>query len=884
MVRFITLLFSTVFLLAIVGTAAVLGVFWHYGRSLPDYHQLAHYEPPVTTRVYAGDGRLVAEYAVEKRSFVPLNAMPQRVINAFLAAEDKNFYSHSGIDPAGVMRAILVNLRNRGMGNDRRPVGASTITQQVAKNFLLTNEASLERKIKEAILAFRIEQTFSKQHILELYLNEIYLGEGSYGVAAAALNYFDKSLDELTVAEAAFLGALPKAPSKYSPSRNPQAGKERRDWVVGRMAEDGYISQAEAETAVAEPLVSRPRGEQVMVDGGEYFSEDIRREIAEEYGEQALYKGGLSVRSTVDPNLQGIATKTMRAGLVSYDRRHGWRGPLGQMDISGNWMKRLTTLPARSAIAPWLPAVVLATSETSAEIGLVDGRKGKLPMNELRWARPVLNAQGTGAQALGPTPRRPSDVLQPGDVIAVEAVARSEDGKEQYGPETFALRQLPKVEGALVAIDPHTGRVLAMQGGFSYARSQFNRATQALRQPGSSFKPFVYMTALDNGYTPSSLVLDGPIELDQGPGLPKWTPKNYHGGYLGPTTLRVGIEKSRNLMTVRLAAALGMEKIASFAERFGVVEKLPRELSMALGSGETTPLRMAAAYAQIVNGGKKVTPTLIDRIQDRNGKTIYRHDTRACDGCESTFYTNQDMPEVPDTREQLVDPMTAYQMVHILEGVVERGTGHVIASLGIPLAGKTGTSNDSKDTWFVGFSPDLAVAVFVGFDEPASLGEKETGASVAAPIFKDFMAEALKNKPPTPFRVPPGIRLVRVNAATGKPAMPGDKAVIYEAFKPDNNQFGDQDQVLDTNSGVLGYGALPGGATDGQQPGFGVSPGASAGGATVPPDDIPLGDSGPIGSPALPIHPSTNPVAPLTPPLASPAPVPAETPQAGGLY
>jgi len=784
-VKFLVVLFSTLFLLAIVGAAGALAMFWHYGKDLPDYHQLAHYEPPVTTKVYAGDGSLVAEYAVEKRSFVPINAMPQRVIQAFLAAEDKNFFQHSGVDPMGMLRAGILDFKHIVTGAGRRPAGASTITQQVARIFMLNNEVSLSRKVKEAILAFRIEQTFTKEHILELYLNEIYLGQSSYGVAAAAMDYFNKSLDDLSISEVAFLAALPKAPS-----RNPQAFHDRRDYVIGRMQEDGYITAAEARAAMAEPIDTRPRQEAVLVAGGDYFAEDIRRELADQYGESALYKGGLAVRSTLDPQLQTIATRTLRAGLVAYDRRHGWRGPLAQIDVAQGWAKRL---PARPDLAPWVTAVVLGLNEAYAEIGLADGRRGHIPMSELHWAR----APGP-RQTLGALVHKPSDVLKVGDVVAVEPVAKSEDGKERYPADTYGLRQPPKVEGALVAMDPHTGRVLAMQGGFSFARSQFNRATQALRQPGSAFKPFVYMAALDSGYTPSSLVLDGPVEFEQGPGLPKWRPGNYHGGYLGPTTLRVGMEKSRNLMTVRLAAAIGIVKVANYAEKFGVVDKLPHELAMALGAGETTPLRMAAAYAEIVNGGKRIVPTLIDRIQDRTGKTIYRHDDRPCDGCAATFYTDQDMPAVADTREQLVDPMTAYQMVHILEGVVERGTArYALAGIGRPMAGKTGTSNDSKDTWFVGFSPDLAVAVFVGFDEPIDMGEHEAGATAAAPIFKDFMMAALEGKPPTPFRVPPGIRLVRVNAGTGRPAQPGEGQVIYEAFKPNTVPTGAEVEVLD---------------------------------------------------------------------------------------
>ncbi len=874
MLRFFSILFSIAFLFAILGAVGVLAVLYHYGRDLPDYRQLAHYEPPVTTRVYAGDGSLVAEYAAEKRSFVPYNAIPKRVIDAFLAAEDKNFFTHPGVDPIGMLRAAITDLRNRGMGSDRRPEGASTITQQVAKNFLLTNEVSITRKIKEAILAFRIERAFTKQHILELYLNEIYLGQGSYGVAAAALNYFDKGLDELSVSEAAFLGGLPKAPNNYNPLRYPQQAKDRRDYVIRRMAEDGFIPQTEAAEALSEPLVTHSRPESALVSGGEYFSEDIRREVAAEYGEDALYKGGLSVRSTMDPNLQQIAERTLRHGLISYDRRHGWRGALTHIDPGNGWVKRLRDVSDVPGIGDWRTAVVLQVAETQATIGLGDGRQGKIPMSELRWARPPMPEQ-----RVGPPPAKAGDVLQVGDVVLVQAVAKSEDGKERYGPDTYALEQIPKVEGALVAMDPHTGRVLAMQGGYSYARSQFNRATQALRQPGSSFKTFIYMAALDSGYTPSSLILDAPIEIEQGPGLPKWRPENFERNFLGPTTMRVGIEKSRNLMAVRMAATLGMDKVASYAERFGVVDQLPHMLSMALGAMSTTPLRMTAAYAQIVNGGKRIEPTLIDRIQDREGKTIYRHDNRPCDGCQAVFYTDQIMPNVPDDRRQLVDPMTAYQMVHILEGVVERGTGRVVSEVGKPLAGKTGTSNESKDTWFVGFAPDLAVGVFVGLDDDTTLGydylkgEQEQGATCAAPIFRDFMAEALKDKPPTPFRVAPGIRFVRVDAATGRPTTSADKNAILEAFKPGTVPTGGEQTVLDAGA----VASIPlGNATDN----------TTIGGGSVEEGDVDSASAASVTAlPPLQTPPRNPALKPLNPPpgqVVAPA-IPA-SPQAGSIY
>lgn len=791
MLRFFLAAFSLLVVLALAGVGTVFWGFHHYGRGLPDYSHLANYAPPVTTRVYAGDGRLVAEYAVEKRTFIPINAIPPMVIQAFLSAEDKNFYSHSGVDFMGVARAVLINLRNKGMGNDRRPVGASTITQQVAKNFLLTNEVSIDRKAKEAILAFRIERALDKDRILELYLNEIYLGFKSYGVAAAAMNYFNKSLDELDLAEAAFLAALPKAPNNYNPLRHEEAAVERRNWVISRMVEDGAVTQADAQAAQAQPITLRDRPETELVTGGDFFAEDIRRDLVEGFGEDALYKGGLSVRSTLDPRLQKIANTTLRQGLVAYDLRHGYRGPVTRIEVDPQWRQRLSALPAPAGLGEWELALVMGLKDKVAQLGFAGGYGGMIPMDELKWARPPLEDQ-----KLGPVPRQPADVLAIGDVVMVEKVEKDSKGKD-VAAGTYALRQVPKVEGALVAIDPHTGRVLAMVGGYSHQRSQFNRATQAMRQPGSSFKPFVYLAALDSGYTPSSLVLDAPIALPQGPGLPLWKPSNYNNDFLGPTTLRVGLEKSRNLMTVRLAAAVGMDKIADYAKRFGITESLPKVLSMSLGAGETTPLKLTAAYAMLVNGGKRIRPTLVDRIQDRHGKTIYSHDLRFCEGCSAAAYTNQDMPRLPDMREQITDPASAYQMVHILQGVVERGTGRRVASVGKPLAGKTGTSNDYMDAWFVGFSPDLAVGVFVGFDEPTSLGNREAGGSVAAPIFRDFMDEALRNAPATPFRVPPSVRFVRVKAETGRLAMPGDTGVIHEAFKASYEPPEDGMSVLD---------------------------------------------------------------------------------------
>ncbi|MGC2855511.1 penicillin-binding protein 1A [Novispirillum sp. DQ9] len=868
MLRFLVITFSVVFLLAVAGVGAVGYVFWHFGRGLPDYRQLADYEPPVTTRLYAGDGRLITEYATERRVFTPLKAMPRAVIQAFLSAEDKSFYSHPGLDVMGLARAVITNVKN--MGSNRRPVGASTITQQVAKNFLLTNEVSFDRKAKEAILALRIEQTFSKDHILELYLNEIYLGFGSYGVAAAAMNYFNKSLDQLTVAEAAYLAALPKAPNNYHPTRRHDAAVERRNWVISRMLEDGAITAEQAAEARAEPLVVRSRDETEYVRGGGYFAEEVRRELVETFGEKTLYEGGLAVRTTLEPRLQAQANKALVAGLIDYDRRHGWRGPLATLPPGAEWKSRLAEMARPDGMPEeWTVAVALQVTGDAVTIGLPSGAAGKIPFAEMRWARKWLEGQRFGAP-----PKKPSDVLTPGDIIAVEPVAKSEDGKTTYPADTYGLRQIPNVNGALVALDPHTGRVLAMAGGFSQEMSEFNRATQALRQPGSAFKPFVYLAALENGYTPSTLVLDAPFVYDQGPGLPKWKPKNYSGEYYGPTTLRVGIEASRNLMTVRLAQAVGMSKVADKAKTFGIDSNFPRLLAASLGSGETTVLRLTTAYGMLANGGKRITPTLIDRIQDRKGATIYKHDARPCDGCANVFWTGQPMPQLPDTREQIADPRSVYQIVHIMEGVIENGTGRRLRDLGVPLAGKTGTTNESFDAWFIGFTPDLVVGVFVGFDVPRTLGAKETGSSVALPVFHDFMREALKGTPVRPFAVPRGIQLVRVNHDTGRIAMPGDTKVILEAFKTGNVPVAAADPVLD-GSAPFDLSAPDDTYGDGSAPATVVIDGAGS-----------VGEPSPPASPAPAAPVGAAPATPYTPPytLAPRAPSQREAPRAGGLY
>ena len=768
----------------IAAAAGLIYVFLHFGQDLPDYQQLADYEPAVMTRVHAGDGRLLAEYATERRVFVPIRAMPRQVIHAVLSAEDKNFYTHAGVDFLSLVRAMVTNIKNYGSG--RRPVGASTLTQQVAKNFLLTNEVSYERKIKEAILAFRMEKAFSKDRILELYLNEVYLGYGSFGVAAAALNYFDKPLDQLTIAQSAYLAALLKAPANYHPIRKKEDATDRRNWVIRRMIEDGRITAVEGRLAKAEPLevVSRSDTEFVKAD---YFAEEVRRVLAGRYGDDALYTGGMSVQTTLDPRLQDIAGKTLRDGLIAYDRRHGWRGPITNIADATSMVQKLESLTPPKGLGAWKLAVVAAIDGEKTKIIVQGLGPASLPLRELKWARAWMEGEKRGDRI-----RKPDDALKVGDVVAVEPVTTYTTGSKKdknlkvhdYPEKTYGLRQIPAIQGAIVALNPHTGRVLAMSGGFDYEASQFNRATQAKRQPGSAFKPFVYLAGLDSGFTPSSLILDAPFVIDQGKGLPKWRPANYTKKFYGPSTMRLGVQKSRNLMTVRLAQNIGMEKISAYADKFGIIKNLPEQLAMSLGAGETTLLQLTAAYGELVNGGKEIEPTFIDGIQDRNGMTIFKHDQRPCGGCDAVAWTGQDVPEILDPRKQLTDPASAYQMVSILEGTVQHGTGRRAKAVGKPLGGKTGTTNDGRDAWFIGFSPDLAVGVFTGFDEPRSLGKNEQGASVALPIFTAFMKGALDGVPAIPFRIPPGILHVRVNATTGLPVRGSGRETILEAFKP----------------------------------------------------------------------------------------------------
>ncbi len=779
-----TLIRRTLIVLVILGLVSAIALWvWvaSLARDLPDYRQLAEYEPAITTRVHAGDGALIAEFANEDRVFVPYTSIPVHLVDAFTSAEDKKFFEHDGLDYQGIVRAALRSGWNkvRGQGGLQ---GGSTITQQVAKNFLLTRDQTIVRKVKEAIISRRIERAFSKEDIMELYLNEIYLGYNSYGVGSAALNYFGKSLPELNLSEAATLAALAQRPGTVNPYTNPERLVVRRNWVLGRMVANGHVTNDVADAAKAQPLetIRRLRGPEI--EAAAYFVEELRRDLIAEYGEDQIYQGGLSIRSTIDTRLQLAAQEALQAGLEAYDRRHEYRGPFARLEDGEDPIAGLDGLTLPGGYGTWEAGAVSAVAEDGATIVLKDGAETAIAAEDVSWAAETYERTEGGSG------------LRPGDIVLVEVsraepaeaeAADSEDGVLGAPQGESILRQVPEADGALVALDPHSGRILAMAGGYSFWKSQFNRATQAVRQPGSGFKPFVYAAALEQGYTPVTKVLDAPfvdfdIEKDD-----FWAPSNYsEGRFYGLSTMRTGLEQSRNLMTVRLAQDIGMESIVDFSERVGLYDKLNPFLAMSLGAGELQILRMTLGYASLVNGGKRVTPTLFDRVQDRDGLTLFRGDDRVCEGCVAEAWDGGPPPDLPDTRQQTLDPVIAYQVVHMLEGVVQRGTGRRALRVGKPLAGKTGTSNDYFDAWFMGFSPDLVVGVWVGFDTPRTLGEGESGGAVAAPIFTDFMEAALKDTPPLPFRIPPGVRLVEIDAETGELPTPASTDLILEAFRP----------------------------------------------------------------------------------------------------
>ena len=748
----------------------IIGILWNFSNNIPDYKFLKSYKPPVSSKVYSGNGDLVSDFSKEKRIFVPYSSIPQNVINAFLSAEDKNFFSHPGVDAKGVLRAVINNINN--IMTSKRLEGASTITQQVAKNFLLTNEVSINRKIKEAILAFRIERALSKERILELYLNQIYLGSGAYGVAAASLEYFDKSIKELNYIEAAMLAALPKAPSKYNPYRNTELAKFRRDLVLKNLFENNFINFNEYKDFKSQKIeLNKPK--KVFLEDAQYYIEDVRKKVIETLSYEKVYKQGFNINTPINLKLQKIATQSLREGLVDYDRRKGWRGPIDNKNLNNKWSENLDEYEIEKSIN-WKIAIVKKINKFSAEIETRDKKKGIINYKDITWTKKEFD-----------------NLFKIGDIIYVKQISN----------DNFSLQQIPKINGGIVVMDPFTGRVMAISGGFSFKSSEFNRASQALRQPGSAFKPFVYALALENNYTPSSLVLDAPLVLDQGSDLKMWKPENYGKKFYGPSTLRVGLEKSRNLMTVRIAQKIGVKNLTKFSKDLGIYDNPDELLSISLGSAETTLLKLTSAYSAFVNGGRLVSPILIDRIQDSEGNTILNNEKRKCSNCLKISFTGSEYPNIKNPYKQVFSPQTAYQVTSLLEGVIKRGTGKKLRDLNLNLAGKTGTTNENTDTWFIGFTSNLVIGVYVGMDNPQPLGKFETGSKTALPIFKKFIKEAVKKSDARPFKVSKGITMMVIDPLTGQKAKFSSTKTILEAYKSKNVVEG---KILYSNNDRLG--------------------------------------------------------------------------------
>tara|TARA_B100001057_G_scaffold302271_1_gene302483 strand:+ start:43 stop:2382 length:2340 start_codon:yes stop_codon:yes gene_type:complete len=760
--------------LILLSLVTILIVLWTFSNSIPDYRFLKNYKPPVSSKMYSGEGDLVADFSKEKRIFVPYEAIPKNVINSFLSAEDKNFFSHPGVDAKGLMRAVINNIDN--ILNAKRLEGASTITQQVAKNFLLTNEVSINRKIKEAILAFRIERALSKERILELYLNQIYLGSGAYGVAAASLEYFDKSIKELNYNEAALLAALPKAPSKYNPYRNKDLAKFRRNLVLNNLYENNFINEKKYFEFRDKPIELK-KIKKVFLENSQYYIEDVRKSIIDKLTYEKVYNQGYNINTPINLELQRIATQSLRNGLIAYDRRKGWRGPLRNIEYSKKWSDKIEKNLRLEKSIGWQIAIVKKVNQFDAMIETENNSNGIIKYKEISWTKKDFK-----------------DLLKEGDVIYVKKINK----------DFFSLEQLPKINGGAVVMDPFTGRVLALSGGFSFKNSEFNRASQALRQPGSAFKPFVYAIALENQYTPSSLILDAPLVLDQGIDLKKWKPENYGKKFYGPSTLRVGLEKSRNLMTVRIAQNLGVDKITNFSKKMNIYKEPEELLSISLGSAETTLLNLTSAYCSFANGGKLIKPILIDRIQDGEGNTIINNENRKCVNCDSISFTSDEFPKIQDNYQQILSPQTAYQVTSLLQGVIERGTGKKLKKLGLNLAGKTGTTNDNTDAWFIGFTSNLVIGVYVGMDNPQPLGKFETGSKAALPIFEEFLKKAVKKSDARPFKVPQEITLMVIDPNTGNKAKFSSKNTIIESYKSKNIFNGNiqysNNNRLDTNN------------------------------------------------------------------------------------
>ena len=752
-------LFKKILIFVVSGTLvffiAIISILWTYSNELPDYKFLKMYKPAVSSKLYSGGGDLVSDFSSEKRIFVPYEAIPKKVINAFLSAEDKNFFSHPGVDAKGIVRAIIKNISN--IISSKRLEGASTITQQVAKNFLLTNEVSINRKLKEAILAFRIERTLSKERILELYLNQIYLGEGSYGIASASLEYFDKPISKLNYKEAALLAALPKAPSKYNPFKNIELAKFRRNLVINNLLENSYIDKNKYNEIINSEIVLRKRKKTYLEDA-RYYVEDVRKYLVETYGFNKIYKQGLIIKTPINLELQSIATESLRKGLEEYDKRKGWRGPILNIKYNKNWSKDLKKFKIEKSL-DWKLAIIKNINKFNVEIETENKINGIIKYKNISWTKKEFN-----------------EIFKEGDVVYVKHI------KDNF----FSLKQIPKANGGIVVMDPYSGRILALSGGFSFKLSEFNRATQALRQPGSAFKPFVYALALENKFTPSSLVLDAPIVLDQGEDLKMWKPENYGKKFYGPSTIRTGVEKSRNLMTVRIAQEIGVNKVAKFAKNLNIYENPEELLSISLGSAETTLLKLTSAYCSFVNGGKLIQPIFLDRIQDSEGNTIFSSEKRICKKCKEISYLGNEVPKIEDNFKRIFSEETAYQITSILEGVIKRGTGKKLKKLNLDLAGKTGTTNDNTDAWFIGYTSNLVIGVYVGHDEPKSLGKFETGSKTAMPIFKSFIEKAVKKADARPFKVAKNIKFLVIDQKTGKKADFGSKTTIIEAFKKEN--------------------------------------------------------------------------------------------------
>ena len=725
---------------------------------MPDYKYLKNYKPPVSSKLYSGNGVLVSDFSSEKRIFVPYSAISQTVINAFLSAEDKNFFDHPGVDAKGVVRAIKNNIFN--LLYSKRLEGASTITQQVAKNFLLTNEVSIDRKIKEAILAFRIERVLSKKRILELYLNQIYLGEGSYGIASASLRYFNKPISELNYGEAALLAALPKAPSKYNPYKNKELAKFRRNLVLNNLLDNGFIDQKQHSKLINSKIKLQKR-KRIYLEDSRYYVEDVRKDVIDKYGYDKVYKQGFNIKTPLDLELQRIATQSLRNGLQEFDKRKGWRGPLSNVKKSKNWKKDLKDLNLEKSLG-WELAVVTRIDKFETVIKTQNDDNGTINFNDIDWTRKEFKK-----------------LFKIGDIIYVKKLS---DGN-------YSLKQLPRANGGIVVMDPYSGRVLALSGGFSFKQSEFNRASQAKRQPGSAFKPFIYALALENNFLPTTLVLDAPIVLDQGNDLKMWKPENYGKKFYGPSTLRTGIEKSRNLMTVRIAQELGIDKIINFSKKLNIYENPDELMSVSLGSAETTLLKITSAYCSFLNGGKLVNPILIDRIQDSEGKTIFNNEKRFCENCDLISYDGTSNPIIKNKYQQIFSPQTAYQITSMLKGVIERGTGKGLKELKLELAGKTGTTNKNTDTWFIGFTSNLVVGVYIGYDNPRSLGKFETGSKTAMPVFKEFIKKTANTFNARPFKVADNINMMVIDAKTGKKANPKTKLAIIESFKKNDNKL-----------------------------------------------------------------------------------------------